>query len=240
MYSVVVNTTLPSSLPREKLQTLGLSQLTELELLTLILGSGNAKTAVRALSKKVITEIGGWQKLANLTTAELTQVSGIGLAQASRLVAGVELGRRLFAYNPRPQIPSAAAAAKLCYDITHRKQEYLIGLYLDVRGYLLERKTIAVGSLTSTAITAREIFAPALLLSAAQLILVHNHPSGDPTPSLDDINMTQTLQTAGELLGVRLLDHVIVATAGHCSLAHSGEVGPTSNQQSEQTVELSL
>ena len=202
--------------PRERLIRLGAEALAEQELLACILGRGIAEASVE----------------------QLAAVHGIGPAKAVQLKAAVELARRVAlasANGRRTAVDSLeAAAALLRPHLLDKPKEHVVALLLDNRHQLIRLAPIAVGSLSASLVHPRELFKEAISASAAAVIVAHNHPSGDPEPSAHDVELTRRLQRAGELLGIEVLDHVIVASRGAVSLRASGamdggsSMGPTS------------
>lgn len=211
---------LPKTLrPREKLSENGAENLSSAELLAIIFNTGSVKNNVIRLAESVLKKY-PFQKFGNLNLEQLTAISGIGTAKASRLLASIELGRRLFApvIVTKTIIISAFDVVKVVKEYADRKQEYLICLYLNARHELLEQEVLAVGALNSLRVEPREVFRPAFSNPCAGIILVHNHPSGDPAPSEDDLVFTKRIQSAGELMGIPLLDHVIISEKGYFSI----------------------
>jgi DNA repair protein RadC len=185
----------------------GIENLSEEELVMCILGSGGVSQDVRSLAKEVIRA-----DLMRMTLAALLDIGGMGVSKASRLLAARELGRRLFtAPVAGGRIQSTDDVLRQCTDIVRQKQEHVIGLFVNGRDELIQKQTLAIGTLNASHITPREVLYQALLLPAAGFFIVHNHPSGDPTPSDADIEWTKRLVSAGELMGIALHDHIIVA-----------------------------
>lgn len=196
--------------PREKLLEKGLTSLNETELLAVVLGSGTKQHDALSMAKKII---GGQSisELAKMNALELQQATPIGLAQACRIVAALELGKIASQNQDFLVINKPQLVFQLAQEISVKKQEHLLALYLDGRHHLLSKKIITIGTLTSSLLHPREVFAPAISQRAASIIIVHNHPSGDVYPSEEDIQATDKLTEAGEILDIPLLDHVIVS-----------------------------
>lgn len=203
--------------PRERLLHLGIANLTDTELLAIVLGSGTKGQHVVSLAGKILTKF-SLKKLSSCSLSDLQTIKGIGRAQASKIIASLELGKRATVGELTVTINTSFDVVREANGISKKHQEHLLALYLDARHRLIQKHTISIGTLNQALIEARDVFAQALLIPAASLILVHNHPSGDPTPSEDDVIFTKTLQNAGELLGISLIDHVIVAESGYTSL----------------------
>lgn len=196
-----------SDRPREKLQAKGASALSDYELLMAIIGSGNRYADVTAIArnvKKLIKEKGS-----ELTYEDLLTVKSLGPAKAANIMAGFELWRRQFEVTERPIIDSPEKAVEQLVDIRDKKQEHFVCLTLDGANRLIAKRIITIGTLTSSLVHPREVFADAITDRAASIIVAHNHPSESLTASKADRQVTQRLTEAGELLGIKLLDHVI-------------------------------
>lgn len=209
--------------PREKLLARGAAHLSRVELLALLVGSGArgeppAKTADRLLRRH------GLRALAALDPERLAAERGIGSATASRIAAAFELGRRVHAGGgpERPRLGRPNDVFRQVSDLGRAKKEHLVGLYLDAQNGLIVRETISVGSLNTTRTHPREILHPAIEHLALGFILVHNHPSGCLEPSEEDVSFTRAVQRAGEIMGIELYDHLIVARHGFVSLRERG------------------
>jgi DNA repair protein RadC len=198
--------------PREKLIKHGSKILTNSELLAIILRTGNKKEDVLNLSNRLLKRY-NLKSLSRIKISTLKKELGIGDAKACQITSCFELGRRLasFKENKKPTIRKAKDVAKLFIpEMSSLKKEHLKGIYLDSRKRIIKEETIFIGSLNESVIHPREIYQIALNEGAAALILLHNHPSGDPTPSDSDIKTTKILVKAGNLLGIDLLDHIII------------------------------
>jgi DNA repair protein RadC len=207
-----------ASRPREKILHLGQQTLSNEELFALLLGTGTPSRNVLSLSAALLKRF-PLETLLVTPPEALVAFPGVGKAKASRILAAMELGNRLFAPQSLTKvvIRSLNDAVAELRDIADKRQEFVVVLYLNARSELLVREIVGQGSLTGMLLTAREIFAPALKLPCASLIIAHNHPSGDPTPSEDDIAFTSRIQEAGEVMGIPMLDHVIVTKQGYFS-----------------------
>ncbi len=206
--------------PRERLNKFGVKALSNAELLAIILRTGTKGENVLDLSKRLFNDY-NIKSLARTRANRLKQVFGIGQAKACQIIAAFELGKRLagFSGGRKLKIEKAKDVAKfLMPELCNLKKEHLVGVYLDSRKKVITQETIFVGSLNANIVHPREIFAAALAESAAAIILVHNHPSGDPMPSDDDITVTKQLIKAGKILGVEVLDHIIIGNKRHISL----------------------
>ncbi len=198
--------------PREKLSGAGPGRLTNTELLAIILGSGHKGCTVLAVAESLLRRFGSGG-LPDADVRELMRVPGIGRAKACAITACFELARRLLHDKKTAigQIVSPADAFRELRDIRFLKKEHFVVLFLDTRNQQIKREVISIGSLNASLVHPREVFEPAIKNLAAQVIIAHNHPSGDPEPSEDDLAITRRLQAAGDVLGIEVLDHIIVA-----------------------------
>ena len=211
--------------PRERLAALGPEALSDAELLALLLRTGDRRGDSLSLASALLGRHGGLEGLARAGGREIGMLSGVGPAKSATVSASLEIGRRLAARRLRAG--SAIRGPEDVYRHFHpslrfvRHERFLV-LLLNGRHRLLRQEVVSQGTLTASLVHPREVFRPALREAAAALILVHNHPSGDPTPSTEDRQVTERLARAGEILGVRVLDHVVVAEHGYCSLREEG------------------
>jgi DNA repair protein RadC len=214
----------PHDRPREKLEKSGVVALGDNELLAVLIGHGTPRASALALANEVLTLAGGARGLTRLHRDQLARVRGIGRAQASRIQAAVELGRRTLLASargrPRFMHPRDIAEYLLPEYGAHPIERFGVML-LDTRYRLLSTRLISVGSLDASVANPREVFREALLAGAAAVVVFHNHPSGDVTPSKDDIALTARLRQAGEIVGVELIDHLVLADAEYCSMRES-------------------
>jgi DNA repair protein RadC len=202
--------------PREKAQLRGFQALSNYELLALIIGSGQRHCNVLEIAKKVEKQLFTQPKQLP-DQQSLTQIFGVGQILASKILASLELGER-FQKNNQQQITQAQQIFTLSVEFASKKQEYCLAFYLNGRQELLSRQVITKGSLNFNFIEPRDIFAPAFLLGANSFILAHNHPSNDPTPSEEDLLMTKRIAELAELMGVKLLDHLVICRSSYVSL----------------------
>jgi DNA repair protein RadC len=204
--------------PREKMVSGSPKNLTEAELLAILLGTGTTGKNVIALSESLLKKYPG-KKISQVSFDELIKISGVGKSKASRILSAFELGERFFAPSALTKsiIRSVDDVLQQVRDIADKRQEYLLVLYLNARHELLQKEVVGMGTINNLRLTPREIFSPAFQTPCASLIIVHNHPSGDPTPSDDDIRFTTRIHEAGELMGIPMVDHVIVAKSGYFS-----------------------
>ena len=216
--------------PRERLEALGAEALSDAELLALLLRTGGRGADALAVASQLLAVHGGLSALARAGGRDLASTAGIGPAKSATLRASLELGRRLAARRLEAGRPIRGPADVFRHfhpHLRHAAQERFLVVLLDGRHRVLRQELVSQGTLTASLVHPREVFRPALRESAAALVLVHNHPSGDPTPSREDREITERLMRAGEILGIPVLDHVVVAERGYCSLRESaGEPEP--------------
>jgi DNA repair protein RadC len=216
---------LPRALrPREKIFARGARHLTQVELISLVLGVGSRREPVAGLADRLVRRH-GLRGLAALSADRWRRESGLGPASAARLCAVFELARRAYGHDEeaeRPRLSGPRQAYRLVRQLGRAKKEHLVGLYLDAQNGLLHRETISIGSLNTTRSHPREILFPAVQHLALGFILAHNHPSGSLDPSSEDVEFTRAVQRAGELIGIELYDHLIVARGGYTSLRERG------------------
>lgn len=221
--------------PREKFLEKGSDALTDSELLAILLGSGIKGTNVKVLAQKILKKFG--DNLLNASVDDLMQISGIGQAKALQISSALALTRRIFDKQNSLDnlILSAQDAIALVSDLKDKKQEHLVCLYLNARNALLKKETISIGILDKSIIHPREIFAPGLEMHAAGVILVHNHPSGDSSPSEQDKQVAKRIIEAGQLMGVNVIDFLIIAKNGVHSIL--GEIKNTELTNTEYVAE---
>ncbi len=217
----------PGDRPREKLARLGAPSLGDNELTAIVIGSGSGGRHALALATEVLARVGGLHGLARAGVDQLAAVAGIGRAKGSQLVAAVELGRRTLTEAAPERLRLRAprdAAAYLIPAFSTRPVEHFGIVLLDTRHRVLRTSVLAVGSLNSAVVQPREVFREAALGAAAAIIVFHNHPSGDPSPSPDDVELTKRLVAAGTLMGIDVIDHVIVGDGRYCSFKETGRL----------------
>ena len=212
--------------PRERLQQYGEAALSSQELLAVILGRGIAGESVTVTAQRLLKEFGDLKGLAQATVEELSRVKGIGQAKACQIKASFELASRLEGYssiNNREAIKAPTDVVSFVRNrLKDKKKEYFLAVLLDTRGQVIKTSEISIGSLDSSIVHPREVYKEAIAASAASVVFVHNHPSGDPTPSEIDIGLNKRLVEAGELLGIEVLDHIVIGNPDYVSLKSKG------------------
>ena len=215
----------PSNRPRERMQQLGPDTLSDPELLAILLGTGVSGLNAVQLAQELLAEFNGLRGLHRASHEELIATRGIGPAKAAQLMAGIELGRRLAVAAPeeRIQIQSPEAAAELVmYEMSALEQEHLRVLLLDTRNRVMRIVEVYQGSLNASLIRIGEVFRSAIRSNAAGIVVVHNHPSGDPSPSPEDVAVTRAIVEAGRLLDIEVLDHLVIGHGEFVSLKARG------------------
>ncbi len=211
--------------PRERLASQGAQALSNAELLAILLRVGVRGENAVQMGQRLLQDLGGLPGLHRATFDEVRQQKGVGPAKAAQIKAAIELGRRLAASQPqeRPQITSPADAAALVqYEMSALEQEELRVFLLDTRNRVLDIRTVYRGSLNSSQVRVGELFKDAIRKNAAAIIVAHNHPSGDPAPSPDDVAVTRAIVEAGKLLDVAVLDHLVIGQGRFVSLKERG------------------
>jgi len=201
--------------PREQIVERGAESLSDRELLAAILGTGCVGTSVGDLSDRILRD-GTLESLARTAPDELRRLRGLGVARACQLLACFEIGRRVFGRTGSIERPirQPKDLLPLVQHYAHTRKEHFLAVLLNTRHLPIAVELVSVGSLSASVVHPREVFRPAIISSAASVILTHNHPSGDATPSEDDLEITQRLCRVGETLGIEVLDHIILG-AGH-------------------------
>ncbi|WP_143415122.1 DNA repair protein RadC [Geobacillus sp. E263] len=211
--------------PRERLLSSGPESLADHELLAILLRTGTKEESVLQLAHRLLKHFEGLRLLKDATIEEITSIKGIGTTKAVQILAAIELGRRIsrLSYNGRYVIRSPEDGAKyVMEDMRFLSQEHFVAIYLNTKNQVIHRKTIFIGSLNASIVHPREVFKEAIKRSAASIICVHNHPSGDPTPSREDIDVTKRLAECGRIIGIELLDHLIIGDQKFVSLKEKG------------------
>lgn len=217
-----------SERPRERLLALGAKNLSEAELLAILISTGQTRGNLSAigLAQYILKELGKYQRipldiLRDVNPHELMKIPGIGQAKAATIIAAIELGKRTFQFRPNEKITidsPAAAAAVLSHELMWQNQEHFAVVMLNVKNHLLASKILTIGTATETLIHPREIFRETLRQGSSKLIIAHNHPSGNTEPSPEDICLTEQLLQGAQCLEISLLDHLILGNGTHYSL----------------------
>ena len=210
--------------PREKLERLGAAALGDNELLAIVLGHGRARASALDLANALLVA-GGLSGLVRARHGELRKLPGIGAARAAQVLAAIELGRRTLARagEIRPQLSSPRAVAEfLLPQFGNRPVEQFGVLLLDTKHRVLRASVLSIGTLDASIVHPREVFREAAAAGAAAIVLFHNHPSGDPEPSDDDVRLTERLMAAGVLMGIDVIDHVVLADVKYYSFRENG------------------
>lgn len=214
-----------SERPRERMVRDGADSLSNTELLAILLRTGTSEESVISLACRILNQVGELRGLKSITYEELVTIRGIGPAKALQIAAGLELGKRIASSTVpnRPTVRSPQDVASfMMEDLRYHTQEHFVCLYLNTKNQVLGRETVFIGSLNSSIVHPREVFKEAIRRSSASVICLHNHPSGDPSPSREDIEVTRRLLDAGKILGIDLLDHVIIGDGRFYSLKEKG------------------
>jgi DNA repair protein RadC len=214
-----------SERPRERLKHAGAGALSNAELLAIILRIGGRGENVLDMAQRLLSTYHGLGGLARASCGELATERGVGTAKAAQMLAAFELGKRLLVASPddRPQVTSPADAANLLMaEMATLEQEHLRTLLLDSKHRVLASPTVYVGNVNTSVIRVGELFREAIRLNCVALIVAHNHPSGDPTPSPDDVKVTEQIVQAGKLLDIEVLDHLVIGQQRYVSLKERG------------------
>lgn len=207
-----------SDRPREKLIAKGADNLKDSELLAILLRTGTTGKNVIEIASQILLKYSK-KRLLQMTYDDLSKISGIDSAKATTLLAAFELSKRALEVNDTnlPVINTAKDASAQLTDMRDLKKEHFVVLYLNAKNQLVYKETISMGTLNANLVHPREVFEPALKHSAAQIIAAHNHPSGDPKPSDDDLELTKRLTEAGKMMGIEVMDHIIISKNSHFS-----------------------
>lgn len=215
----------PDQRPRERLLQFGSNVLTNAEVLAILLRSGTGQETSLELAQRILNNNGGIPFLAEATADQLNSIHGIGPAKTAQIKAAIELGRRLAAATrwERPFIKCPGDVFSLLgEEMRYLDREHFRVILLNTKNHVLEIESVSVGSLNSSLVHPRELFKKAILKSAAGVILVHNHPSGDPQPSEEDRLVTLRMAEAGEIIGIEVLDHIVIGDGRYASLRERG------------------
>ena len=211
--------------PRERLMAHGGASLTTAELLAILLRTGRAGETALEIGRSLAALPGGLTGLSRLTAAQLAEIKGIGPAKAVAILAALELGKRCATQKPQAKLTirsAADAAAAVVPRLRYETKEHFLALLLDTKHHVLDMPVISIGTLDMSVVHPREVFFPAIVQHAAALILVHNHPSGEPTPSREDHAVTDKLVQAGAIFDIPVLDHIVVGDGCYVSFREKG------------------
>lgn len=211
--------------PRERMLQYGAGALSHTELLAILIQTGMQGESAVHLAQRVLNEAGSLKGLADLSLTELMQIKGIGPAKAVQLKAGIELGlrlsRRTFGERVIVRSPRDAYEA-VAEELQDLRKEHFVCLFLNTKNHVIGQETLSVGSLNASIVHPREVFRAAIKCSSASIVCAHNHPSGDPAPSPEDISLTKRLVEAGRIVGIDVLDHIVVGDSTYVSLKEQG------------------
>ncbi|WP_088043209.1 DNA repair protein RadC [Bacillus sp. EAC] len=213
--------------PRERLIKDGPHSLSTQELLAIVLRTGTKNEPVLQICNQLLLKFDGLRFLMNASIEELSNIKGIGEVKAVQLLAAFELGKRInrLQFDDRYRIKGPEDCANFMMDeMRFLEQEHFICLYLNTKNQIIARETIFKGSLNASIVHPREVFKEALRRSSSSIICLHNHPSGDPTPSREDIEVTKRLVECGKIIGIEILDHIIIGEHKYVSLKEKGYV----------------
>ncbi|QGQ95391.1 JAB domain-containing protein [Paenibacillus psychroresistens] len=211
--------------PRERMQLFGAQALSNAELLAILLRTGTFAESAVHLAQKVLIEAGSLRNLVDMSKDQLMMIKGIGPAKALQVQASIELGRRLARTSMSDTITIRSpqdVSTYLMEDLRYLQKEHFVCLFLNTKNHVIGQETLSMGSLNASIVHPREVFRAAIKRSSASIICVHNHPSGDPTPSPEDIQMTARLVEAGQIIGIEVLDHIILGDQNFVSLKEKG------------------
>ena len=210
--------------PRERLVKYGISNLSNEELISIIIGNGTKSKSCKELSLDIIKRIGNLNNLKNINVESLMKIYGVGLSKATSILASVELGRRVYTNTTNNLIlNSPDKIYEYVKDLfTLEKQEYFYTLYLDNKNHLIDKKLLFIGTVNKSVVHPREIYKYAYIYSASSIVIIHNHPSGDPIPSKEDKILTKNIEEIGIINKIPLLDHLIIGNNCYFSFSDNG------------------
>lgn len=200
-------------LPREKYIQKGIDNLSDMELIAILVGSGIKGRDFLVVAKSILSKMRKMlSQKKQIQFQDITEIEGVGNVTAMKILCGIELGKRLYDLNSceKSIVRNSEEAFVILGDIGKKKQEYVVALFLNSRFEVLDRRTICIGSLDGVSVLPRDIIIPALELNASSVVIAHNHPSGEPTPSQEDIIITKRISEAFDLVGLNLLDHIVI------------------------------
>ena len=213
--------------PRETILKKGETYLSDSELLAILINNGTRDKSAITLAREIIETSDGIRNLSNITVEELSKIKGIGLAKACRIISALELGRRVSVASEMQKFKISSPqdiGNVYMEELRYKKKEIFRVVLLNTKNVIIGSKDISEGSLNASIVHPREVFLEAIKKSANKMILMHNHPSGDPTPSSEDINITKRLISAGQIVGIEILDHVIIGDGSFYSFKENGQI----------------
>ena len=213
--------------PRETLLKKGETYLSDSELLAILINNCTRDKSAITLAREIIETSDGIRNLSNITVEELSKIKGIGLAKACRIISALELGRRVSVASEMQKFKISSPqdiGNVYMEELRYKKKEIFRVVLLNTKNVIIGSKDISEGSLNASIVHPREVFLEAIKKSANKMILMHNHPSGDPTPSSEDINITKRLISAGQIVGIEILDHVIIGDGSFYSFKENGQI----------------
>jgi len=211
--------------PRERMLQFGAQALSNAELLAILLRTGTYAESSVQLAQRILKESGALRNIVDMSIDQLMMIKGIGPAKALQIQASIELGKRLARTTLNDKIIIRApkdAASLLMEELCYLQKEHFVCLFLNTKNHVIGQETLSIGSLNTSIVHPREVFRAAIKRSSAALICAHNHPSGDPTPSSEDIEITTRLIAAGNIIGIEVLDHIILGDHNFVSLKEKG------------------
>lgn len=211
--------------PRERMLQYGASAVSNAELLAILLRTGTKQESAIHLAQRILQQVGSMRRLVDMSAEELMAIKGIGSAKAVQIKAGIELGLRLARTRMDEPVVIRSprdAADVLMEQLRYLQKEHFVCLFLNTKNHIIAQETLSIGSLNASIVHPREVFRAAIKRSSASILCAHNHPSGDPAPSPEDISLTSRLKEAGEIVGIEVLDHLIIGDGEFVSLKEQG------------------
>ena len=210
--------------PRERLKHYGIEYLSNEELLSIIIGSGTKNMSCKEVSLEIMKELKDITYLKEITVERLVKIKGVGISKASSIIASIELGKRVYQTKSSDiELNNPDKIYEYVKDLfVSKKQEYFYALYLDNRNHLIDKKLLFIGTINKSVVHPREIFKYAYLYSASSIVIIHNHPSGDITPSMEDKIVTSNIVNIGNINKIPLLDHLIIGNNDYYSFSDNG------------------
>lgn len=226
-YPIMIRDVPAEERPRERLIQKGAHSLSNQELLAIILRTGTMNESVLQVAQRMLQHFEGLRLLKHATIEELTSIKGIGTAKAIQVIASLELGQRVMQLHPDEKykiLSPEDGANYVMEELRFLTQEHFVAAYLNTKNEVIHKQTVFIGSLNASLVHPREVFKEGIRRSAASVICFHNHPSGDPSPSREDIEVTKRLVESGKLLGIELIDHIVIGDKQFVSLREKGYI----------------